>query len=168
MAPCVGSSSGVAAQAHREAGSSSAPPSPTTSSRGSLPHLYGKPGRGKTHLAVDIAYHAIRNGFDAHFTTAAQLIDDLSAAFRQGRLAEALTIYTHPGLLGVDEVGYLTYGTDAANMLFHAVNERHRRERSMVFTTNKQTNAWGRVLHDEDLAQAIVHRIAGARPTFRS
>ncbi len=29
----------------------------------------------------------------------------------------------------------------------------------MVFTTNKPTNAWGTVLHDEDLAQAIVDRI---------
>jgi DNA replication protein DnaC len=51
----------------------------------------GKPGRGKTHLAVAIAYRAIQNGFDAVFTTAAQLIDELSAAFREGRLAEALT-----------------------------------------------------------------------------
>jgi len=59
----------------------------------------------------------------------------------------------------VDEVGYLTYGTDAANMLFHVVNDRHRRQRSMIFTTNKNLNAWGRVLHDEDLAQAIVDRV---------
>jgi IstB-like ATP binding protein len=56
-------------------------------------------------------------------------------------------------------VGYLTYGTDAANMLFHVVNERHRRHRSMIFTTNKALKAWGRVLHDEDLGQAIIDRV---------
>ncbi len=121
--------------------------------------LVGKPGRGKTHLAVAIAYRAIQNGFDAHFVTAAELIDDLSGAFRAGRLAETLTTYTHPALLVVDEVGYLTYGTDAANMLFHVVNDRHKRRRAMIFTTNKPLTTWGRVLHDEDLALAIVDRI---------
>ena len=121
--------------------------------------LTGKPGRGKTHLAVAVAYRAIQNGFDARFVTAAELIDDLSAAFRSGRLADALTAYTHPAVLVVDEVGYLTYGTDAANMLFHVVNDRHRKKRSMIFTTNKPLSAWGRVLHDDDLAQAILDRV---------
>ena len=121
--------------------------------------LTGKPGRGKTHLAIAIAYRAIQNGFDARFVTAAELIDDLSNAFRGGRLAEGLATYTHPAVLVVDEVGYLTYGTDAANMLFHVVNDRHRHTRTMIFTTNKPLNAWGRVLHDEDLALAIVDRV---------
>jgi DNA replication protein DnaC len=119
----------------------------------------GKTGRGKTHLAIAIAYRAIQNGFDAFFTTAAMLIDDLSAAFREGQLAQALQTYTHPAVLVADEVGYLTYGTDAANMLFHVVNERHRRHRAMIFTTNKALRAWGRVLNDEDLGQAIIDRV---------
>ena len=121
--------------------------------------LLGKPGRGKTHLAVAIAYRAIQNGFTARFVTAAELIDELSHSFRTDRLADALPAYTHPDLLIVDEVGYLTYGADAANMLFHVVNERHRRRRAMIFTTNKPVTAWGRVLHDEDLAHAIVDRV---------
>jgi DNA replication protein DnaC len=121
--------------------------------------LNGKPGRGKTHLAVAIAYRAIQNGFDARFVTAAELIDGLSAAFRTGRLAEALPAYTHPAVLVVDEVGYLTHSTDAANMLFHVVNDRHRWKRAMIFTTNKPVAAWGHVLHDDDLADAIVDRV---------
>ena len=44
-------------------------------------------------------------------------------------------------------------------MLFHVVNDRHRHKRSMIFTTNKALTAWGRVLHDEDLAHAIIDRV---------
>jgi len=59
----------------------------------------------------------------------------------------------------IDEVRYLTYDNDAANMLCHVVNYRHRRRRSIILTTNKPLATWGRVLHDEDLAQAIVDRV---------
>jgi len=121
--------------------------------------LSGKSGRGKTQLAVTIAYRAIQNGFEVLFTTAAALIDDLSRASREGRLVRALATYTHPHVLVIDEVGYLSYGDDAANVLFHVVNDRHLRKRSMVFTTNKKLTQWGRVLHDPDLAAAIVDRI---------
>jgi DNA replication protein DnaC len=121
--------------------------------------LEGKPGRGKTHLAIAIAYRALQNGFDARFTTAAQLIDHLSSAGRAGRLRETLSEYVRPHVLVVDEVGYLTYGDDAANVFFHVVNERHIRRRAMVFTTNAHPRRWGRALHDEDLAEAIVDRI---------
>jgi DNA replication protein DnaC len=119
----------------------------------------GKPGRGKTHLAIAITYRALQNGFEALFTTAADLIDDLSAASRDGRLRDALTRYLKPHVLVVDEVGYLSYGDNAANVLFHVVNERHIKRRAMVFTTNKHPKGWGAVLHDDDLADAIVDRI---------
>jgi DNA replication protein DnaC len=118
--------------------------------------LHGKTGRGKTHLAVAIGYRAIQNGFETLFTTAAELIEDLSNASKRGNLQESLTTYTHPHVLVIDEVGYLTYGPDAANVLFHVVNDRHLRKRPMIFTTNKPMNDWGKVLHDEDMAAAIL------------
>lgn len=121
--------------------------------------LEGKPGRGKTHLAIAIAYRAMQNGFDALFVTCAELIDELSNASRQGKLRDALARYVKPHVLIVDEVGYLTYGADAANVLYHVVNERHIRRKAMIFTTNKSPRHWGAVLHDDDLADAIVDRI---------
>jgi hypothetical protein len=48
-----------------------------------------------------------------------------------------------PHVLVVDEVGYLAYGDDAANVLYHVVNDRHIRGRSMIFTTNKHPKRWG-------------------------
>lgn len=58
--------------------------------------------RRKTHLAVSIAYRAIQNGYDARFTTAAQLIEELSAAAHEGRLTEALVPYVQPHVLVID------------------------------------------------------------------
>jgi DNA replication protein DnaC len=121
--------------------------------------LSGKPGRGKTHLAIAIAYRAIQNGFESRFMTAAELIDELSQAARLGKLRQRLQDFLRPNLLVCDEVGYLQYGDDAANVLFHVVNERNLRRRSMIFTTNKPLKAWGKVLHDDDLAAAILDRV---------
>src|SRR5207253_9496349 len=78
---------------------------------------------------------------------------------RQGKPPESLATYTHPHVLIIDEVGYLTYAQDAANVLFHVVNNRHLHKRPMIFTTNKPLNEWGKVLHDEDLAAAILDRV---------
>src|SRR6202048_2112075 len=61
--------------------------------------LYGKTGRGKTHLAVAIGYRAIQNGFETFCTTAAELVEHLANASKKGRLQESLLTYTHPHVL---------------------------------------------------------------------
>ena len=53
----------------------------------------------------------------------------------------------------------MTHRPDAANVLFHVVNERHLRRRPILMTTNKPEAAWGQVLHDSDLAEAILDRV---------
>ena len=111
------------------------------------------------HLAVAIGYRAIQNGFETLCTTAAELIEDLSNASAKGLLQQSLSTYTRPHVLVIDEIGYLSYGPDAANVLFHVVNDRHLRKRTMIFTTNKPLSEWGKVLHDEDLAAAILDRV---------
>lgn len=121
--------------------------------------LSGAPGRGKTHLAVAIAYRAIQNGYDARFTTADELIGDLSAAVQRGELEEALEPYVHPHVLVIDELGYQSYAADAANVLFRVVSQRHLKRRPIIVTTNKPLAALGQVLHDGDLAEAILDRL---------
>jgi DNA replication protein DnaC len=58
--------------------------------------LYGKTGRGKTHLAVAIGYRAIQNGFETLCTTAAELVEDLSNASQKGRLQESFYFTLYP------------------------------------------------------------------------
>lgn len=121
--------------------------------------LQGKPGRGKTHLAIAIAYKAILNGFDALFITAAELIEELTVAAEEGRMQEAIKRYVAPAVLIIDEVGYLSLRQNAANVLYHVVNRRYLRRKPMLFTTNKPLTEWGEVLHDPDLAAAILDRV---------
>jgi hypothetical protein len=71
-------------------------------------------------------------------------------------------------VLVIDEVGYLTVGGDAANLMFQVVNERYLHRRPMLFTTNKPLAAWGLVLHDPDLAEAILESRARARAAGRA
>jgi len=121
--------------------------------------LSGKPGRGKTHLAVAIAYRAIQNGFTARFVGASALIDELGEATRQGRLREATAAGVAPDVLVIDEIGYLNHADNAANVLFGVVDHRHLSRKPMVFTTNKRLRDWGVVLHDRDLAEVIRDRV---------
>lgn len=121
--------------------------------------LAGKPGLGKSHLAIAIAYKAIQHGFDARFITATDLIDDLAAAARDGRLRDSTAVYLEPDVLIIDEVGYLQHADSAANVLYGVIDGRCHRKRPMIFTTNKPLREWGEVLHDRLLAEAIVDRI---------
>lgn len=117
--------------------------------------LEGPPGTGKTHLCISIAYKAIQNGFAARFTTAAALINELKVAHD---LNAALKPYLQPHVLVIDEMGYLGYGPGAADVLFQVVDQRYQQRKPILFTTNKPLRQWGRVLHDEELARAIIDR----------
>lgn len=132
---------------------------PELVSEGRAAIFSGPPGRGKTHLSVAIAYRAIQNGFEARFVTADDLIGDLSMAAAQARLDQALDPYLHPHVLVIDELGYQSYAPDAANVLYRVVNDRYLRGRPLIVTTNKPLAALGQLLHDGDLAEAILDRL---------
>ncbi|NJM65691.1 MAG: ATP-binding protein [Acaryochloris sp. RU_4_1] len=117
--------------------------------------LEGPPGTGKTHLCISIAYKSIQNGFTARFTSATALINDLRVAHD---LNLALKPYLQPHVLVIDEMGYLGYGPGAADVLFQVVDQRYLKGKPILFTTNKPLKHWGKVLHDEELARAIIDR----------
>jgi DNA replication protein DnaC len=119
----------------------------------------GPSGTGKTHLRIAIAYRAIQHGYEARFVSADGLIGVLSRAASKGRLEPALEPFLHPHVLVIDELGYLSHASDAANVLYRVVNERYLKHRPMLLTTNKPLAALGDVLHDGDLAEAILDRL---------
>ncbi len=121
--------------------------------------LSGPSGTGKTHLAIAIAYRAIQHGYEARFAGADSLIGELSRAAAKGRLDTALEQYVQPHVLIIDELGYLSHAADAANVLYRVINERYLKQRPVMLTTNKPLASLGDVMHDGDLAEAILDRL---------
>lgn len=97
--------------------------------------LAGKPGRGKP--ISPLRWRIARFRMASMPSSSRRQRSSTTCQLRFARASSRMRCRpTHiQAVLVVDEVGYLT---DAANMLFHVVDERHRRHRSMIFTTNKR------------------------------
>ncbi|EEW8335332.1 TPA: ATP-binding protein [Escherichia coli] len=81
--------------------------------------LLGPSGVGKTHLAIAMGYEAVRAGIKVRFTTAADLLLQLSTAQRQGRYKTTLQRgVMAPRLLIIDEIGYLPFSQEEAKLFF--------------------------------------------------
>lgn len=81
--------------------------------------LLGPLGVGKSHLACALAHKVAMSGQSVRFITAADMMLQLVAAHRQGDLKGYLGRYVNkPRLLVIDEVGYLPFGKEEANLFF--------------------------------------------------
>jgi DNA replication protein DnaC len=120
--------------------------------------LLGPPGTGKTHLATGLGVIAARHGHRALFATATDWVTRLTDAHRAGRLAGELTRLRRYGLIIIDEVGYLPFEQDAANLFFQLVSSRYEHA-SLVLTSNLPFSGWGGVFGDQAVAAAMIDRI---------
>ncbi len=118
----------------------------------------GPPGTGKTHLAIGLAIRACQAGHRVLFATAAEWVDRLAAAHHSGRLQAELTRLGRYPLLLVDEVGYIPFEPEAANLFFQLVSSRYERA-SLIVTSNKLFGRWGEVFGDDVVAAAMIDRL---------
>ena len=122
--------------------------------------LLGPSGVGKTHVALALGHRAVMAGYKVRFISAADLMLQLAAAKGQGRLKEYFNrAVLGPKLLVVDEIGYLPFGREEANLFFNVVAKRYERG-SMVLTSNLPFTQWaGAFADDQTLTAAMLDRL---------
>jgi DNA replication protein DnaC len=120
--------------------------------------LIGNPGVGKSFLAKCMAYAATQAGIKVLFTTAMDMINHLIAAEADHSMLKKLQYYQSQELLVIDEIGYLSLGTQGSNLFFQVISARHERK-STIITTNRPFAQWGEIFDNTTVATAIADRL---------
>ena len=126
---------------------------------GSNALIIGKTGTGKSHVAKAVAYHATLQGYHVRYVEA-------DSAFAQFALASSdeqakhLKDLLEPDLLVLDDMFLARRINDAgAELLQTVVHQRYKLRRSIVVTSNRVVQDWGKYLGDNTMSTTILDRL---------
>ena len=118
----------------------------------------GNSGTGKTHMASALGLEACKRNFPTRFATCYGLVNELAEARQEHDLQRLFRRYSRYELLILDELGYIPFSKEGAELLFQVLAERHERG-SVIITTNLGFADWTQVFGDPALTAALLDRL---------
>ncbi|MFO0245719.1 MAG: ATP-binding protein [Betaproteobacteria bacterium] len=115
-------------------------------------------GTGKSTIARNLVYQALRDGHSALFISAGSLLGELAATDSASTLSRRLRHFAAFDLLCIDELGYLSYSNRHADLLFELTNRRYEL-RSTIITTNRPFAQWHEVFPNAACVVSLVDRL---------
>lgn len=120
--------------------------------------VLGKPGTGKTHLAISFGVRACQSGYRVRFYKAKDLFKALYATLADDTTERFLGRLTRHPLLIIDELAYFKGRPEHAYLFFDLLQARYEKA-ATILTSNLRISEWGDVLGDVKLTAALVDRL---------
>ncbi len=117
----------------------------------------GPPGTGKTHLAIALGTMAIKQGYNVLFTTVNNMLEELYISRADNSFHQKLKHYIKPDLLILDELGLRKLNQNNVDDFYEIISRRYE-QGSIIITSNKVFDEWGKIFYDPVLATAILDR----------
>lgn len=118
----------------------------------------GKPGTGKSGIAMGLLRQALLNGYRGKFYNAQDLLNELYSSLADRTTSRLLVALCNYDLIIIDELGYLNLTSEQINMFFKLIDMRYQKK-STIITTNLNFEAWYDVFKHKELVDAMLDRI---------
>ncbi|MHA3226311.1 IS21-like element helper ATPase IstB [Bavariicoccus seileri] len=120
--------------------------------------LLGPPGVGKTHIAIGLGLEAIERGKQVAFVSMGELISLLKTEGYVRKSAIRLKRVRQADLVILDDMMFMAMETNEANLFFQLISDLYEKS-SIILTSNKGPDSWGKMLGDQGIATAILDRL---------
>lgn len=120
--------------------------------------LAGSPGTGKTHIATGLGMEACLAGYKVFFATVPSFINQLKEHRSERTLRSFELKFEKYDLVIIDELGYISFDKEGAELLFTHLSLRAGRK-STIITSNLPFLKWQDIFHDPVLTAALTDRL---------
>ena len=118
----------------------------------------GKPGTGKTHLALAIGLLAVRAELRVYCVSAKKLAHEITLARAKNSLDVLFKKILSSDLWIIDNWGVVSMSRDIAEEVFDLF-DRRKYNTAMILTSNRDLQEWMEVFPDPVLANATIDRM---------